>query len=131
MKRFNHTLYEDNMNNRIAWSADPEKMYKGILTRNNMNLGDLEEVLLGYIQVYKVQVAVDSYHGQISHPNYLDDVKENMARQLAKEILNGEVFPTNFKTEFDPYTGNTIVSCKMEVFDFNKYNIVFRPERCI
>ena len=112
-------------------STNPNIKYAMFLNTYDINTDELERIMKEYLTTYTVQISISDY-GQ-DFDSMIKMAKEHMVRQLAEDILKNEEFNLKFTVDTThPYdTAQKTVTCKMEIFDFNKYNRVFRPERCI
>lgn len=110
----------------------PEKMYGTFMRSHDINVDQLESILQDYLTVFetKVQVVDYGYGYQTNQEDLIERATRQMADELVKKFLETSYLKFDIVNHIDDPT-TKIVSCKMDIFDINKYNKVFRPERCI
>ena len=112
--------------------TDPNILYKDTLKRLNVTADELGHLMEDYLKEYIVEINHTSdFQNNVSRGEFEKRIKEKLISQLTRDIMNGDIFPSKLTQEYIPYNDTWKTSLKFEVFDFRKFDILFRPERCI
>jgi len=111
--------------------TEPMLRYKPFMEKYELDIDDVKAIINDFVvnMISEMRVDVHTYNDGLE-----EDFKSHFSTQIKDDILrnhNGkQFFIPNISTHKD-LNGSIILRANYEVFDFNKYNSIFRPEHSI